>query len=123
VRSELVHVRTRAACWPRHRPGGLVPYRALQVLGLVGFATGMEITTVGHAGQPFFSRARLQPDRVQQVVMPNGVASATGSQFACQDQATASMRRLSGPGPFDRREPGAVRADFLVELRGCSIGD
>jgi hypothetical protein len=74
----------------------------------------MEITTVGHAGQPFFSRARLQPDRVQQVVMPNGVASATGSQFACQDQATASMRRLSGPGPFDRREPGAVRADFLV---------
>ena len=42
---------------------------ALQILGLVGFATGMGLTTWAMLVNRFFSRAvRLQPDRGQQVV-------------------------------------------------------
>src|SRR5271157_3581407 len=42
---------------------------ALQILGLVGFATGMGVTTWAMLVNRFFSRAvRLQPDRGQQVV-------------------------------------------------------
>jgi protein-S-isoprenylcysteine O-methyltransferase Ste14 len=42
---------------------------ALQILGLIGFTTGMGITTWAMLVNRFFSRAvRLQPDRGQQVV-------------------------------------------------------
>ena len=42
---------------------------ALQILGLIGFAAGMGITTWAMLVNRFFSRAvRLQPDRGQQVV-------------------------------------------------------
>jgi protein-S-isoprenylcysteine O-methyltransferase Ste14 len=42
---------------------------ALQILGLVGFATGMGLTTWAMLVNRFFSQAvRLQPDRGQQVV-------------------------------------------------------
>ena len=42
---------------------------ALEILGLVGFATGMGLTTWAMLLNRFFSRAvRLQPDRGQQVV-------------------------------------------------------
>jgi protein-S-isoprenylcysteine O-methyltransferase Ste14 len=48
--------------------GRLQPYRS-RILGLVGFATGMGLTTWAMLVNRFFSRAvRLQPDRGQQVV-------------------------------------------------------
>jgi len=43
---------------------------ALQILGLIGFAAGMGLTTWAMLVNRFFSRAvRLQPDRGQQVVV------------------------------------------------------
>ena len=73
ARSEPAHVRAIVARRARRRTTALVRNRtvqALQILGLIGFAMGMALTTWARLVNRFFSSARCacRPDRGQQVV-------------------------------------------------------
>ena len=76
---------------------------ALQILGLVGFATGMGLTTWAMLVNRFFSRAvRLQPDRGQQVVSsgPYRLVRHPATRAGC---VAAKCRLGSAPGlPWSR---------------------
>jgi len=92
---------------------------ALQILGLVGFATGMGLTTWAMLVNRFFSRRlRLQPDRGQQVVASGPYRAGAPPRYSGGLLVAAKCRLLArfldcqsadpahgavdGPSHFDR---------------------
>jgi len=76
---------------------------ALQILGLVGFATGMGLTTWAMLVNRFFSRAvRLQPDRGQQVVTSGPYRFVRHPCYQARISCAASMRSTSPGWPRTR---------------------